>query len=77
MGFFQEGPGYCLQFVRRGSGAEQFARRLAQHFVAAVARVALERLVDEHGIGRLFAVGHGFGNQHNVIEPRNTGFQQH
>ena len=65
------------QLLRLRRRSEQHASRLAEHFVAAVAGMAFERIVDEHDARGELSGGRGLGDDHDVVEPRNAGLQQH
>ena len=64
------------QFGRVSTRALQESRRPAQHFVAAVAGAALERLVDEQDARAGLILGFGLGDQHDVVEARHAAGQQ-
>ena len=67
--------GHAFELIGRGVRVEQQLWRLAQHFVALVAGVVFEGVVDKHDVGHAGAAD--LGDQHNVVEPRHAGLQQH
>ena len=72
-----EGRRDAFEFACRGRRTKQLARCLSQHVLAAIASLLLEGLVDEDDIRHLLVARHGLGNEHDVVESGNAGFQQH
>ena len=73
---FPEGYAHAVKFGPLRQRALQKARRLALHFGAAVAGVALKRGIDKHDTRPRLAHRLGLGDDHHVVQVGNAGFKQ-